>query len=353
VNTPPRPARSRDLPALTGVRFFLALWVIVDHLVGPGHAFEPFAQMLPHPLYMIVRGGYLAVTTFFVLSGFVLARTYAATAWNGRSLWRYGVGRVARIYPVYLLSLAIVAPFIVAARTASKGWLVAMHLALVQGWFVGHYTVGWNIAAWTLSCEMFFYLMFPLAAMALRGSGWWKTLAVAAAACVMTHVLWALGVSDNLKPVIHFADFLMGIAASSAFDLLTSRAKRPAGMWLYVPGCLAAATLIAYPQLLPGPVDLNSALRPLNAILLIGFGLGGGWIARALSTRTLVYLGKSSYAMYILHIPILWWAVSWSMPFATEIYVVFVIAISALVYRWIEEPANRYLRSLTAPAPKG
>jgi peptidoglycan/LPS O-acetylase OafA/YrhL len=62
--TPPSSAkRSGHLPALTGLRFFLALWVIIDHLVGPGHAFEPYAQMLPHPLYMIVRGGYLAVTT--------------------------------------------------------------------------------------------------------------------------------------------------------------------------------------------------------------------------------------------------------------------------------------------------
>jgi peptidoglycan/LPS O-acetylase OafA/YrhL len=340
-----RPARSRHLPALTGLRFFLALWVIVDHLVGPGHAFEPFAQMLPHPLSMIVHGGYLAVTTFFVLSGFVLARTYEGTDWSRRNLWKYGVGRVARVYPVYLLSLLIVSPFIVAAHTASKGWLVAMHLALLQGWFVGHYTVGWNIAAWTLSVEMFFYLMFPLLVAPLRGAGWGKTLGTAALACVLVRILWSLGVSDNLKPVIHLADFLMGIAANCAYDLLTSRRKPPAGMWLYLPGCLAGAAVIAWPQMLPGSVDLNTALRPLNALLLVGFGLGGGWIARALSTRTLVYLGKSSYAMYILHIPILWWAVTWRFRYASEIYVLVVIAVSAVVYGWIEEPANRYLRS--------
>ena len=342
-----RPARSGHLPALTGLRFFLALWVIVDHLVGPGHAFEPFAQMLPHPLYMIVRGGYLAVTTFFVLSGFVLARTYGTTAWSGRNLWKYGVGRVARVYPVYLLSLLIVAPFIVAAKTApaSKGWLVAMHLALVQGWFVGHYTVGWNVAAWTLSCEMFFYLMFPLLIAPLRGAGWWKSLAVAALACVLTRALWKAGVSDNLKPVIHLADFLIGIAASNIFDLLTARGKGPAGPWLYLPGVLGVATLIAYPQLLPGSVDLNTAIRPFNALLLIGFGLGGGWIAQALSTRVLVYMGKASYAMYILHIPLLWWAVGWGFPFAAEIYLMTVLILSAVVYGWIEEPANRYLRA--------
>ncbi len=74
--------RSGHLPALTGLRFFLALWVIVNHLVGKGHVYEPVALMLPGPLQAIMRGGYLAVPTFFVLSGFVLARTYASTSWN-------------------------------------------------------------------------------------------------------------------------------------------------------------------------------------------------------------------------------------------------------------------------------
>ena len=347
-STPPSSAkRSGHLPALTGLRFFLALWVIIDHLVGPGHAFEPYAQMLPHPLYMIVRGGYLAVTTFFVLSGFVLARTYGDTRWTPRSVWKYGVGRVARVYPVYLLSLLIVAKFILEANTApqSKGWLVAMHLALVQGWFVGHYTVGWNVAAWTLSVEMFFYLMFPLLIVPLRGAGWWKSLGAAALSCVLVRLMWRMGISDNLKPLIHLADFLIGIAASNVYDLLMARGKGHWGPWLYATGVLGVAALIAWPQLLPGSVDINTAIRPLNALLLVGFGMGGGWVARALSTRFLVYMGKASYGMYILHIPILWWAVHWGFRFAPECYVLLVLIVSAIVYYWIEEPANRYLRA--------
>jgi peptidoglycan/LPS O-acetylase OafA/YrhL len=343
-----RPAGSGHLPALTGLRFFLALWVIVDHLVGPGHAFEPYAQMFPHPIYMLIRGGYMAVTTFFVLSGLVLARTYGATVWTRRSLWQYGVGRVARVYPVYLLSLLIVSPFIVVDKTPLKGWLVAMHLALVQGWFVGHYKVGWNVAAWTLSVEMFFYLMFPLLIIPLRGAGWLKTLSAAALSVVLVRILWRLGVSDNLKPVIHLADFLIGICASNVYDLLTRRGKAPAGWWLYIPGFLGVAGFIAYPQLLPSSVDLNTAIRPFNALLLVGLGLGGGWIARLLSTRPIVYMGKASYAMYILHIPMLWWAVGWRIQYATEIYVVAVLVVAAVVYHWVEEPANRYLRGKVA-----
>jgi peptidoglycan/LPS O-acetylase OafA/YrhL len=83
----------------------------------------------------------------------------------------------------------------------------------------------------------------------------------------------------------------------------------------------------------------------LNAVLLIGLALGGGFLARALSSSVAMYLGKSSYAMYILHIPILWWYHRWSRHFSPLLYVIIVIALSALVYGVFEEPANRYLRN--------
>jgi peptidoglycan/LPS O-acetylase OafA/YrhL len=55
-------------------------------------------------------------------------------------------------------------------------------------------------------------------------------------------------------------------------------------------------------------------------------------------------MGKASYAMFILHIPLLWWAVSWGFPYAPEAYVAMVLLVAAIVFRWFEEPANAYLR---------
>ena len=343
-----RPEKSGLLPALTGLRFFLALWVIVNHLVGVGttHVYEPVALALPGPLAAIMRGGYRAVPTFFALSGFVLARTYASTRWNPRNLWKYLVGRFARVYPVYMLSLLIVLPFIVKAKDQPKGWLVAMHLTLMQGWFAGHYTAGWNTPAWTLSCEMFFYLMFPLLIIPMRDCGWRRTLGAALLACALTPAMAALGISDQLKPLFHLPDFLVGIAVSRAFDLLTRRREAPAGKWLYGIGFLGSAAIIGYAQYLPKWIGLGTLLQPLNAVLLLGLGLGGGWIARCLSTRPIVYLGKASYAMYILHIPILWWAVSWPGFAVRYLYVLTVVVTSCVVYAVLEEPANRYIRSL-------
>jgi peptidoglycan/LPS O-acetylase OafA/YrhL len=340
-----RRAASTHLAALTGLRFLLALWVIVYHVTGSGDMLGAAAMRLPAAIHAFIRGGYLAVTTFFVLSGFVLSRSYASTRWTGKNLLRYGVSRFARVYPVYVLSIALVTPFILMDRTPGKASLVAAYGFLLQGW-MGQLPVGWNTPAWTLSCEIFFYLMFPLAVALVGGANWLKTLAVALAACCLTRVLWAVGVSDEIKPLIHFSDFLMGIAASCAYDLLLKWRRRPHGAWLYIPGAALGAAFITYPQLLPPHVDLNSALRPLNALLLTGFALGGGPAARALSSRVAVYLGKSSYAMYILHVPVLWWwSPPWSATFSGATYLTAVIAVSAGVYYVLEEPANRYLRS--------
>ena len=344
------------LPALTGLRFFLALWVIFTHLIGTGHVYEPIVLLLPLPLQELVRRGYQAVPTFFVLSGFVLARTYGSTLWTPPNFRKYLAGRFARVYPVYLLSLLIVSPFIVKAQDQPKGWLVAMHLTLLQGWFTGHYTAGWNTPAWSLSCEMFFYLAFPLLMIplrkpAIRNRGWGPTILLALVACGLTQAMWAAGISDQIKPLIHLSDFLMGIAVARAFELLTAQREAPKGTWFYATGFVGSGVILAYAQYLPGAISMNTLLRPMNALLLIGLGLGGGPVARLFSTKPVVYLGKASYGMNILHIPILWWAVGWPSFAVTYLYVPFVVGLSCVVYSAFEEPANRWLRT-TLGKPK-
>ena len=301
--------------------------------------------MLPHGIFTLIRGGYQAVTTFFVLSGFVLTRSYAATVWNGASAQRYALGRVARVCPVYLLSLAVVAPFILADQTPGKAGYLAAHLLLVQAW-LGAIPVNWNTPAWSLSCEMFFYAMFPCAALFIRRANWRLVALAAGVAVILTRVMWAAGVSDNIKPLVHLADFLMGIAAACAFGLLERSPRPPRGWWLYLPGFLGAALAIAYAGDFPGWLDLNSVLRPLNATLLIGLAFGGGPLARFLSTRTVVYLGKSSYAMYILHVPILWWCLRRSLEFPPLLLHRDRDRDLRRGLRASEEPANRRLRHL-------
>jgi peptidoglycan/LPS O-acetylase OafA/YrhL len=198
-----------------------------------------------------------------------------------------------------------------------------------------------------LSCEIFFYLIFPLLILSMRSWGWRRTIGAASLACVLTLLMLAVGISDQLKPITHLSDFLMGIATYRAFDLLIGRGATPSGKWFYSIGFAGSAAIIAYARFLPKTISMNTLLRPMNALLLLGLGLGGGWIARALSKRPIVFLGKASYGMYILHVPILWW---WPRSAVRHLYVAFVVAVSCLVYTVLEEPANRWIRSLVKKA---
>ncbi len=321
---------------------------------------EPWVQSLPAGLASLVRGGYLAVGTFFVLSGFVLARSYGEKEWDRGSLFRYGVARIARVYPGYLISLVIVSPFIYrslfagGAGSSRRGALLADYGLVLQGW-TGSLGVGWNTPAWSLSCEFFFYLCFPVLLMFFAKPTWPRIALAGALSIVLPVALVQLHVPSSWKPLYHTADFLVGIVASHLFDVLHNKrfTFKRIGIWLYGVAGSVGALMVAFPQCLRGSsLDLNSALRPVNVAILVGLAIGGGLPARLLSSRIPKVLGQASYSMYILHVPLLWWYSRYlwtnsrpaSPAAAAALYIAGVIAISALAFELVEEPANRMIR---------
>jgi len=354
---PAPPPRALYLPALTGLRFWLALWVIMHHLRGKGMILEQWEQSLPHIPQSLLRGGYLAVQTFFILSGFVLARSYATTHWNRQSLTRFATARFARIYPVYVLSLLVVARFILETMAkpdrspAQKAALLGDYGFILLGW-TGSLNVGWNTPAWSLSCEAFFYLCFPLLFLWLRKASLSRILTALGISMVVPIILAHAGVPAVWKPIHHLSDFLAGIAAAGLYEIgwRNIPALRQRGYLLYVPAIAAAVAFIAYPAL----ADLNTVLRPLNVALLLGLAFGDNLLARFLSWRPIEYLGKASYSMYILHVPILWWFSRYALHLIGPpphlwngiAFLICVIAISIVAFELVETPANDWIRNV-------
>src|SRR5437879_9174903 len=124
------------LRALTGLRFFAALHVVGLHLLADGHL-----EGLPVFVREVLVRGYMAVGLFFVLSGFILTYTYLG---NGMGTLgpsgtrRFWVARFARIYPVYLLGLALTLVFYFPTELRDNfGRAVAAVVVvptMVQGW---------------------------------------------------------------------------------------------------------------------------------------------------------------------------------------------------------------------------
>lgn len=179
--------RLRMLGALTSLRFPLALHVALYHTVRPFGRWGVFAPLM--------ASGYSAVSFFFLLSGFILTYSHAAEYERGLgSARRFWMARFARIYPVYLLGVLLAAYVdrnLFAYSIERKALLASF--VMVQSWS-SRLVQNFYVPAWSLSCEAFFYLVFPFLLLRLRRSSrvacLWSIAACTAVA--MAAPAWAL-----------------------------------------------------------------------------------------------------------------------------------------------------------------
>ena len=171
-------APSQRLPeiiSLTTLRGLFAVWVVTFHFRPDLGHLLPWADGLA-PFF---RRGAMAVPGFFMLSGFVLAYNYAdrfrTLRWAG--VLRFLALRLARIYPVHVATLLLVALMVWGGRRigyqlTDAGYSAhdfVLNLVLAQTW-VPEFRLTWNYPSWSISSEWFAYLLFPFgAAWVLRG----------------------------------------------------------------------------------------------------------------------------------------------------------------------------------------
>lgn len=100
--------KRRKIPALTGIRGYAALWVVMHHCVNLGwHQFTGTWASTNQTPFLI--SGYLGVELFFILSGFILTKIYGPSIVNIAGLRDFFVGRFFRILPVWWFSLLLFA----------------------------------------------------------------------------------------------------------------------------------------------------------------------------------------------------------------------------------------------------
>jgi peptidoglycan/LPS O-acetylase OafA/YrhL len=158
-------ALKREITDLTICRALFAAWVFTYHI--DLHA--DFSAYLG-PAACLIRRGYLGVDGFFLLSGFILARVHPEFSLSTTGAFRFWGKRLARIYPVHLAVLILLAA--VAASGLALGIvphdpgrfsLIALlqDLLLIQGWGVAN-QLAWNYPSWSISTEWAGYLLFPI-----------------------------------------------------------------------------------------------------------------------------------------------------------------------------------------------
>ena len=297
--------RRPNLKALTSIRFFAALHVALYHLVRPFSLWGPLAGAM--------SVGYVGVSFFFVLSGFILTYSHAEEYESGRgSAKDFWVARLARIYPIYLLAM-LFAGVVGFGQYHSRLHALAfgIDLALMQAWLVRAANF-FNVPAWTISVEAFFYLVFPFVLLRLRPSSTRKAVAAAAGFWLLALAVPLLmllrypgatltedgvaGAAGSLLvfnarriPLLMLPEFLFGISLGWLY-LRFRPSRRMASGLLWVGG-VATAAAIFFGNRLPFLLVHNGLLIPLFGMLLLGL-CEPSRLSRLLSWTPLVLLGR-------------------------------------------------------------
>ncbi|QZT64855.1 acyltransferase family protein [Mycolicibacterium austroafricanum] len=376
--------RTGEIRALSGLRIVAALWVVLFH-------FRPLlAEAAPgfsSALAPILNAGAQGVDLFFILSGFVLTWNYLdrmGESWSTGSTLRFLWLRLARVWPVYLVTMHLAAAFAiftlyvgghplpppVIESLNAMSWL--KQVLLTQLWFQPYFDgSSWNGPAWSISAEWLAYLLFGglvliifriASATRARGLIW---LAVAAA-LAPTLLLLAHGVfytpwSWLPRIVMQFTAGALACAAVRKL-VITDRTQKAAGVASLLLGAAIVGGLYLLDANRPGDMlDAGGLVDVLFVPLVIALAIGAGTLPALLSTGLMVYLGHISFGLYMVHeiVHTAWnWAVlqfdiqltpSWWAKFVVLGLILFAGVAAALLYHVVEEPARRWMRRMVEP----
>jgi peptidoglycan/LPS O-acetylase OafA/YrhL len=309
-------------PALDGIRGIAILIVLFHHLVYSSGINRHF--WLDLQFFKLAHSSWLGVDLFFVLSGFLITGILYEAKGSERYFSSFYGRRVLRIFPLYY-------GFLLLALLLFPRWLPpesAQNLVDNQHWYwlyLSNFYValeGWQDPShlghfWSLAIEEQFYLLWPLAVWALDRRALMR-LAVACfvGALVIRLALVAADVSTLVAYVM--LPTRMDSLAAGAFLALCIRGNRGMavlGSWprwilagsaavvigLYIRGGRLRAedplvTIIGYTAI---------AAAFAASIALVLTATRHGWLRRGLSSMPLTLLGRYSYGLYVVHVPII------------------------------------------------
>ena len=310
--------------------------------------------------------GYVGVSIFFILSGFVISHANA----NWRGWKRYLIGRAVRIYPSHWIILFSVAAYAVITYFQQYGitvdsWLsLVANLTLVQAWVPDDkYYFSMDVVSWSLSVEIFFYASFlflrRLSDKSIYILSVSSYLVLIIAAVLLRHIwndtiYWLF----DINPVMRLPEFLIGMALYRLY-----RAGKLPKLWLpkfnfalILIGLVATMTLIDW--IPPSVVKFKwaytySIVPTLFAIFMI-IALLDEKSNAYMRHKSLVLLGEASFALYLIHRPIIDYVNAFTRRYPIDSGMTMVVLmlsvmilcvyLSILFYKDVELPLTKYLK---------
>jgi peptidoglycan/LPS O-acetylase OafA/YrhL len=305
------PSRVR-FAVLDSWRGICALLVAIMHFPASG----PLSESL------IIRNAYLFVDYFFVLSGFVIAHRYRSSISSRAAYLRFAIVRLGRVYPLHLAVLAVFVAFELLRLTVPAlrgdgaapfsdgntiGELINSLLLLNGAGMDVRLT--WNSPSWSISAEVWTYLLFGLAVLTLGRRHWIVFIPVIAAGMAVIYA-WS---PDHMDTTWHLGlvrclyGFSLGALLYHFFGPvlvahhLNASSPRVTSLWATGVELLTLAAILGFVAL-AGKGAVNILAPFVFALAICVFSYEGGALSRLLNRRIFLWLGTLSYGIYMVHI---------------------------------------------------
>lgn len=356
-------------PQLTGLRAIAAYMVYFFHTLATTNI--P-ATGIPDYIF---QTGYLGVSVFFVLSGFLICYRYFDKVEISRKWFQtYMVNRIARIYPLYfILTLSAFIYNHYSGIVRIDPLVLLANLTFLKGFFNDFLFTGIT-QGWSLTVEETFYLLAPLLFLFIHKKFGlvlqFLFFASLGAFLVYTfrHVNF-YGFMSDLKFMINYTffgrcfEFLLGIKLALLIRKRPVQEMAPGKSVQTYLGLAALIAVLAIMSLSKEYVFLtdatahevimvisNNFLFPLATFCLLkGLIIERSFLAQLLGTPAFQLLGKASYAFYLVHVGFIAYFINGR--YNTGVIVQFIImnGIAIALYYFIEHPLNRFVRRVALP----
>jgi peptidoglycan/LPS O-acetylase OafA/YrhL len=309
------PSTHRYLPALDGVRAFAVVAVVLYH----AEAVSPGAPWF--------GGGFLGVSVFFTLSGFLIGSQVlreheraGVVSWDG-----FARRRLARLVPAAMLTILAV---VVVSRTGLAAWGVPGGFAPADAAAAVWNVTNWHLIAlsdaqlfrlfhplthfWSLAVEAQLYIAFAIACWVIGRRPLRRMLLLVAACAWAGSALVAMAVHGSLRREEFGTDIrLAEFAAGVLLAVVLPQVRRMATERRWFAEAAGGVALVGFILLvhLAGRDDawLASGGYALLSILWLAWlvaALEPSAVGSLLRIRPLVWLGTISYSLYLVHWPI-------------------------------------------------